>query len=113
VAHRRARGLALSDIRCATSPPLKMPKRDASNITLPDEERKRAIASIRRFFASELDSDIGDLKALLVLDYFLVEHAPAVYNQAIADAQTYLQERVADLESVCSYAEFPFFSPRK
>ena len=90
-----------------------MPKRDATKITLSDDARKRAIASIRRFFSSELDSDIGDLKAMLVLDYFLVEHAPSVYNQAIADAQSYMQERAADLESVCSYAEFPFFSPRK
>lgn len=87
--------------------------RDKTKITLSDDARKRALTSIRRFFASELDEDIGDLKAMLVLDYFLAEHAPSVYNQAIADAQGYFQERVADLESVCYHAEFPFWNPKK
>jgi uncharacterized protein (DUF2164 family) len=83
------------------------------SITLKDNVRKQALASIRRFFSSELDDDIGDLKAELVLDYFLVEHAPTIYNQAITDAQGYFQERVADLESVCNHAEFQYFKPRK
>ena len=81
------------------------------NITLKDDQRKQAISSIRRFFSSELDDEIGELKAGLVLDYFLVEHAPTVYNQAISDAQAYFQERVADLESVCQHAEFQYWKP--
>jgi uncharacterized protein (DUF2164 family) len=82
-------------------------------ITLSEDRRKQAITSIRRFFSSELDDEIGELKAGLVLDYFLAEQAPAVYNQAISDAQSYFQERVADLESVCHFAEFQYWKPRK
>jgi uncharacterized protein (DUF2164 family) len=70
---------------------------------------KQAIASIRRYFADELDQDIGDLKARLVLEFILKEIAPSVYNSAIADAQTYLRDRVADLEGACSAPEFAFW----
>jgi len=67
-------------------------------ITLPPETEKRLYASIKRFFAEKLDDDIGDLKARLVLDYSLREIGPTVYNQAIADAQAWMQGKLADLD---------------
>ncbi len=51
-------------------------------ISLSDEASKQSIASIRRYFADELDQDIGDLNAGLVLGFFLKETAPSVYNSA-------------------------------
>ena len=78
-------------------------------ISLSDDARKQAIASIQRYFSEDLDQDIGDLKAALVLDFILKEIAPSVYNGAIADAQTYLRDRVADLEGVCSAPEFAYW----
>ena len=75
-------------------------------ITLPDDARKHAIASIKRYFLEDLDQDIGELKAALVLEFFLAEIAPTVYNGAIADAQTYLRDRLVDLESTCAVSEF-------
>ncbi len=79
------------------------------NITLTDEVKKQSIASIRRYFDDELDQDIGDLKAGLVLEFILKEIAPSVYNAAINDAQTYLRDRVADLDGACSVPEFAFW----
>lgn len=78
-------------------------------LTLSDDSKKRAVASIKRFFREELDVDIGELKASLVLDYILVEHGPAIYNQAIADAKTFFDERVADLGAVCYHKEYAFW----
>lgn len=78
-------------------------------LSLDDEPRKQAIASIKRYFAEELDQDIGDLKSGLLLDFFLKEIAPTVYNQAIGDAQTYLRDRLADLDAVCSVPEFAYW----
>lgn len=78
-------------------------------ITLPDDARKQAIASIRQYFAAELGQEIGDLKAALVLDYFLVELGPAVYNKAIADARSFFDERAADLGALCQHDEFPYW----
>jgi uncharacterized protein (DUF2164 family) len=78
-------------------------------ITLADPARKQSIASIKRYFLEELDQDIGELKAGLVLDFFLKEIAPTIYNGAIADAQTYVRDRLADLDSACSAPEFAFW----
>ncbi len=87
--------------------------RDRKAITLPDAARSQAIASIKQYFAEELDDPIGDLKAMLVLDYILAEHGPVIYNQAIADARSYLDERVADLGAVLHRDEFPISSRTK
>jgi uncharacterized protein (DUF2164 family) len=78
-------------------------------ISLSDDARKQAVASIKRYFAEALDQDIGDLKAGLVLEFILKEIAPTVYNGAIADAQTYLRDRVADLEGACAAKEFAYW----
>jgi uncharacterized protein (DUF2164 family) len=78
-------------------------------ITIAPEVRKRLVASIKRYAVENLDDEIGDLKAGLLLDYCLQEIGPAVYNQAIADAQSYFTGRVADLEGVCHEAEFGYW----
>jgi uncharacterized protein (DUF2164 family) len=41
---------------------------------------------------------IGELAAGLLLKYFVEEIGPAIYNQAIADAQVRMQQRVMDIE---------------
>ena len=81
-------------------------------IMISDEARKQFRISIKRFVAENLDESIGDLKADLFLDYALREIGPTVYNQAIADAQTYFQGRVADLEGVCHQKEFTYWLPK-
>jgi uncharacterized protein (DUF2164 family) len=80
-------------------------------IKLSPETTKQLLASIKRYVAENLDQEIGDLKAGLLLDYCLKEIGPTIYNQAIADAQSYLQERVVDLESVCYQKEFSYWAP--
>ena len=78
-------------------------------IELNPEQKRRVVASIKTFAAQELDQDLGDLKAGLVLEFVLKEIAPSIYNQAIADAQAYVRDRVADLEGVCYHAEFAYW----
>ena len=78
-------------------------------LELTADQRKQAIASVKSFAAQELDIDAGDLKAGLILDFFLKEIAPSVYNRAIQDAQTYMRDRTADLEGVCYAEEFTYF----
>ena len=78
-------------------------------IELSDEATKQSIASIRRYFEEELDQDIGDLKAGNILEFIIKEIAPSVYNHAIEDAQTYLRDRVADLDGACAVPEFAYW----
>jgi uncharacterized protein (DUF2164 family) len=79
-------------------------------ITISDEARKRALASLKRYFAEQLEQEIGELKAGLLLGYLLEELGPTIYNQAIADARTFFEERAADLDGTCYVTEFPFWT---
>jgi uncharacterized protein (DUF2164 family) len=74
--------------------------------------RAYLIASIKRFFAEEMDEDIGDLKADRVLGFFAEEIGPSVYNQAIAVAQGYFLEKTSDLANVRFEPEFEFWVKR-
>ena len=67
------------------------------------------LGSIRRFFAENLDDDIGDLKARSVLDFFVRELGPSVYNQAILDAQATLTVAVADVAGNRYEPEFDYW----
>jgi uncharacterized protein (DUF2164 family) len=78
-------------------------------VDFPDDARKQAIASLKRYFDEVLEDDIGDLKAEMMLDFILREIAPTVYNHAIVDAQKYMQERVTDLDSSLFAAEFGYW----
>jgi len=78
-------------------------------VALHDDVRDKSVASIKRYFSEQLDQDIGDLQAGLVLEFFLKEIGPSVYNAAIGDAQTYFRDRVADLEGVCFVPEFGYW----
>jgi uncharacterized protein (DUF2164 family) len=78
-------------------------------IKLEKQTEKYLVDSIKRFFSQELDEEIGDLKATSVLDFFLKEIGPSIYNQAIADAQAYIQEKAADMGGERYEPEFHFW----
>jgi len=81
-------------------------------IKLEKNTERYLIDSIKRFFSQELDENVGDLKASLVLDYCLKELGPSIYNQAIADAQAYMQEKAADLGGERYEPEFSFWKKK-
>jgi uncharacterized protein (DUF2164 family) len=81
--------------------------RKKAAIVLPDAARKQAIAALKQYFAANMDEEIGDLKAGLLLDFVLSELGPSVYNQAIADARAFFEERTSDLAAICYRDEFP------
>lgn len=78
-------------------------------IEFPKEIRKQAIASIQRYFEENLPEPIGDLPAGLLLNFFLEEIGPVIYNHAITDAQTRMQQRVADLTGELFADEFQYW----
>ena len=78
-------------------------------IELPKEIEKQLIASIKRYFVENMEDEIGDLKAKLILDYCLREIGPSIYNRAIADAQAYLQGKVTDLDNVLYEPELGYW----
>ncbi len=70
-------------------------------ITLAKDVEKKLTASIKRYASENLETDFGELQASLFLQFCLEEIGPAVYNQAISDAQTYMQEKALDIENSC------------
>ena len=73
------------------------------------QSRTDAIASLKRYFDENMSEPIGDLPAGLLLNFFVEEIGPAIYNQAVADAQARLQQRVADLGGELYANEFPYW----
>ncbi len=83
--------------------------RQNATITIPANAKQQALTSLKRYVSENLDQEIGDLKADLLLDYVLREIGPTIYNQAIADAKGFFQERTADLDAVCYQKEFTYW----
>jgi uncharacterized protein (DUF2164 family) len=81
-------------------------------LELDKQQRATAISSLQRYFEENLnsiDAPIGDLPASLLLNFFLEEIGPVIYNQAIADAQTRLTQRVSDLNGELYSDEFQYW----
>ena len=76
-------------------------------LSLPGAAKKQGIAALQQYFADTMDEPIGELKAGLLLDFMLSEIGPSVYNQAIADARAFFEERTSDLAAMCYHDEFP------
>jgi uncharacterized protein (DUF2164 family) len=83
------------------------------SIELSKQTRGDAIASIQRYFEKNMAEPIGELPAGFLLNYFVEEIGPAIYNQAVADAQARLQQRVADLEGELYEEPFQYFHRSK
>jgi len=64
------------------------------SIELPKEAYQEAVASLQRYARENIEADMGNIAVAGLLDFFLEEIAPLVYNRAVADAQERLQMRV-------------------
>ena len=78
-------------------------------IELPKKLRDQLIASLKQYFAEDLDQDIGDLKASLLLDFIIKEIGPVIYNHAVADVQARMQEIISELDGTCFEPEFTYW----
>ena len=69
------------------------------SIDIPDDARQTAITSLQRYFDEHMDETLGNLGAKALLEFFIKEIGPVVYNQAVADVQRHLQQRVLDVDA--------------
>jgi len=79
------------------------------SIEISKPARQQAIASIERYFEVNMDERIGNLAAGALLGFFLEEIGPTIYNQAVADVQERLQQRVAELDLEVHEDEFGYW----
>ena len=78
-------------------------------IRLSKEQEVRLIASFQRYFKQELDQELGNLQSQFLLDFCLRELGPSIYNQAITDAQTHMQDRITEMDIDCHEQEFAYW----
>lgn len=79
-------------------------------VELSKETRATAVTSIERWFTTHMDMRIGNMQAAELLDFFLKELAPSVYNQGVADAQAQMLVRVNELDIDCHESEFAYWN---
>ena len=79
-------------------------------IELPHATRQTAVASIQRYFQQNMDEPIGNITAGALLEFFLAEIGPLVYNQAVADVQQRLQARIQEIDLEVYADEFQYWS---
>jgi uncharacterized protein (DUF2164 family) len=74
-----------------------MGRKQVTPVKLTKEEEERAAGDIVQYFAEERKEHIGNLEAMMMLNFIIDKIGPAVYNRAILDAQKYMEEKVEDL----------------
>lgn len=78
-------------------------------IELPKEARNEAVTSIERYFQENMEERIGNIAAAALLNFFLEEVGPCIYNKAVADVQERLQAQIMELDIEVHEDEFPYW----
>lgn len=66
-------------------------------IVFSKEEQRDLVPRIKTFVRDELDTDIGDLQASMLMDFFAETLGHAVYNRAIYDAQALIAAKAEEM----------------
>lgn len=78
-------------------------------IELAKDVRQEAIASIERYFRENMEEPIGNVAAGALLNYFVEEIGPVIYNKAVLDVQERLQMRLAEIDLEVHEDEFQYW----
>lgn len=82
-------------------------------IEISKDARKKAVASLQRYFDENMEEKIGNITAGALLGYFLEEIGPIVYNTAVKDVQALLERRVLEVDLEIHEEEFGYWSAQK
>lgn len=78
-------------------------------IELNKDARKQAVLSIERYFLDNMDEKIGNIQAAALLNFFVEEIGPSIYNQGVLDVQERLQARVMEVDIEIHEDEFVYW----
>ena len=67
-------------------------------IRLSEDRRSMLLQAIARFYREEFDETLSEFRAAAILDFFVRELGPPVYNQGVRDAAAYVQDKLTDIE---------------
>ena len=69
------------------------------DIKLNETRLKAIIEEVQAYFRNEHDEMIGELKAEMLIEFFIKRLGPKIYNQAIDDASTFMHDKLIDLDA--------------
>ena len=75
-----------------------MANQSPMRIRLSPERRASLLRAIKEHFSAEFDEPLSDFRAEGLLDFFVRELGPPVYNQGVRDAASFVQEKLADID---------------
>lgn len=69
------------------------------------EETAAIAAKLRSYFRDELDVELRDLQAQMLIDFLSSEIGPFFYNRALYDAQAVLKKKADDISEAIAGLE--------
>jgi len=67
-------------------------------IKLSDERRDDLSTAVQQLFQDEFERDLSEFQAQRLIDFFMRQLGPPVYNQAIQDARAYVLTKLEDID---------------
>jgi uncharacterized protein (DUF2164 family) len=69
-----------------------------TRIRLTPERRTDLLRLLKDYFETEFSEPLSDFRAAALLDFFVRELGPPVYNQGVRDAAGFMQDKLGDIE---------------
>lgn len=82
-------------------------------LELTKQETDEAIHSLRKYFTSEMDEELSELRAKLLLGYMLEEIGPLAYNRGVQDAEAFFRKQLEELSASCFEPPFTYWQTKK
>jgi len=67
-------------------------------IRLSADRRAALLEALTAHYAAEFDETLSAFRAEALLDFFVRELGPPVYNQGVRDAAAFIQSKLGDIE---------------
>jgi len=67
-------------------------------IRLSPDRRAALLETLTAYYATEFDEALSTFRAEALLDFFVRELGPPVYNQGVRDAAAFVQAKLTDIE---------------
>ncbi len=71
-----------------------------SRLKLSREERTQIVEDLQSYFLNEKGEEIGELAAVLLLDFIGERLGPIYFNRGLQEAMVYIAERLDDLHGL-------------
>ncbi|MEJ2200879.1 MAG: DUF2164 domain-containing protein [Desulfuromonadaceae bacterium] len=79
----------------------------SGDIRFSAEETALLVAKLQKYFAEELDRELGRFEAEFLLDFLTREMGACFYNRGLQDARAVLEKRLEELGEAIDLLEKP------